>query len=141
MQSFAPYCLRSLRIVLPVVAVLALIVFVFAEPKMPQARREARQFAAIRAIRTIRIVQGRFLADHGRYAGSLPELVDAQMIGANLSQGPSHGYRFTLTGTQNGYVIRAEPENRDPRIGLTYCSDETGALIPNCGADPLAPRQ
>ena len=57
-------------------------------------------------------------------------------IGNDLAGGVNKGYKFTLTGTQGGYVINANPVNFGADGNRTFFSDQSMVIRQNFGQEP-----
>ena len=119
-------------------------------PPFPHRRRRrpfsAGETAAIAAIQTIHKMEVQYQSQYGRYAVSLTELgppasgapspAAADLIGNDLSNGTNKGFKFTLTGTQGGYVIQANPVNFGSDGSRTFYSDQSMVIRNNFGQEP-----
>jgi uncharacterized surface anchored protein len=74
----------------------------------------------------------------GRYARSLTELGPSasNLISADLAPGENRGYKFTLTGTPQGYTITAAPSAFRSASSRTYFSDQSLVVRENYGPQP-----
>lgn len=80
-------------------------------------------------IQRIHTAQVDFYSRHGRYAASLTELSHELAV-----EQPS-GYRLTLEGHGNSYVVRAQPAGSS---GPTFFSDETMVIRRSRGSAPAS---
>jgi type IV pilus assembly protein PilA len=136
------FSLIELLIVISII----LIIITIAVPKFQRAQMTARQTAAIQAIRAIHTAEVEYQSQYGRYANSLTELgppasgapssAAADLIGNDVSNGEKQGYKFTLTGSQGGYVIIAVPVTYGTSGAVTYFSDQTMTVHYNEGPEP-----
>jgi type IV pilus assembly protein PilA len=136
------FSLIELLIVISII----LIIITIAVPKFQRAQMTARQTAAIQAIRAIHTAEVEYQSQYGRYANSLTELgppasgapssASADLIGNDVSNGEKQGYKFTLTGTQGGYIITAVPVSYGTSGAVTYYSDQTMTVHYNEGPEP-----
>ena len=136
------FSLIELLIVISII----LIIITIAVPKFQRAQMTARQTAAIQAIRAIHTAEVEYQSQYGRYANSLTELgppasgapssAAADLIGNDVTNGVKEGYKFTLTGTQGGYVITAVPVSYGTSGSVSYYSDQSMTVHYNEGAEP-----
>jgi prepilin-type N-terminal cleavage/methylation domain-containing protein len=129
-----------------IVIAIILIIIMIAAPRLSRARMYAQETAAIAAIKTIHTVQVQYYSQFGRYAASLAELgppasgaaspAAADLIGNDLAGGEKQGYKFTLTGTQGGYIINATPVAFNSSGSRTFYSDQTMVVRQNYGQEP-----
>jgi type IV pilus assembly protein PilA len=136
------FSLIELLIVISII----LIIITIAVPKFQRAQMTARETAAIQAIRAIHTAQVEYQSQYGRYANTLAELgppasggptsAAADLIGNDVSNGEKQGYKFTVTGTNGGYVITAVPVTYGTSGSKTYYSDQTMTVHYNEGQEP-----
>ena len=129
-----------------IVVAIILIIITIALPKLSRARMYSQETAAIAAIRTLHTAQVQYNSQFGRYATSLAELGPpasgnanasaADLIGNDLSGGEKSGYKFTLSGTQGGYVINANPIAYNSSGSRTFYSDQSMVVHENYGPEP-----
>ena len=129
-----------------IVIAIILIIITIAVPKYQKTQIFVRETAAIAAIQTIHKMEVQYQSQYGRYAISLTELgppasgapspAAADLIGNDLSNGINKGYKFTLTGTQGGYVINANPVNFGSDGNRTFYSDQSMVIRNNFGQEP-----
>jgi type IV pilus assembly protein PilA len=129
-----------------IVIAIILIIITIAVPKYQKTQIFVRETAAIKAIQTIHQMEVQYQSQYGRYATSLTELgppasgapspASADLIGNDLAQGVKQGYKFTVTGTQGGYTINANPVVFGSDGSRTFFSDQTMVIRQNYGADP-----
>lgn len=115
-------------------------------PNLQRAQMAQRETGAIRAITTIHQAEVQYQSVYGRYAVSLIELgppatgaptaASADLIMGDLAQGTKEGYKFSLTGNKDGYVITALPEVYGTSGSRTFFSDQTLVLRENRGPEP-----
>jgi len=140
------FSLIELLIVISII----LIIITIAVPKFQRAQMTARQTAAIQAIRAIHTAEVEYQSQYGRYAASLTELgppasgapssAAADLIGNDVTNGEKQGYKFTLTGTQGGYIISAVPVSYGTSGSVTYYSDQSMTVHYNEGPEPATPQ-
>jgi hypothetical protein len=145
-NSSCAICLRSLVIL----AVMA-IVMVIAVPKLNKsdqlnkARLHAQEMDAVRAIEMIHAAQVQYFSRFGNYAPTLAELVTpangrgrqaADLVPADLAQGIRRGYRFTLRGGPDGYVLSANPVAFGKTGRRMFFSDQTLIIRQSWGPAP-----
>ena len=58
------------------------------------------------------------------------------MIGNDLAVGEKSGYKFTLSATQEGYAINADPVAFNSSARRTFYSDQTLVIRENLGWEP-----
>lgn len=136
------FSLIELLIVIAIILIIAAI----AVPKLDKARMYANETAAIRQIGTIHTAQTQYHSQFGRFAASLAELGPpsggaagpnaADLIPGDLAKGEKTGYKFTLTGGPDGYVIRAVPVVYESTGRRTFYSDQTMVIRQNWGKEP-----
>jgi type IV pilus assembly protein PilA len=108
--------------------------------------RFAHETAAIKAIQTIHTMQAQYKTQYGHFATSLAELgppasgaptaTAADLISRNLASGEMSGYKFTITGQQDGYAIHANPVKFGPTGTRTFYSDQTLLVYENYDPEP-----
>jgi hypothetical protein len=123
-----------------------LIIITIALPKLSRARTYVQEVAAIKAIQTINSSQVQYQSQFNRYATSLAELGPpasgsananaADLIDNNLSGGLKQGYRFTVTGSQGGYIISAVPNVFGTDGSRTFYSDQSMVVHEHYGPEP-----
>ena len=141
-RSSRGFSLIELLIVIAII----LIIITMAVPKYQQTMRFTRETAAVKAIQTIHQMQVQYQSQYGHYATSLAELgppqsgapspAAADLIPGELAQGVKQGYKFTLTGTQGGYIINATPVNYPTDGSRTFYSDQSMVIRENYGPEP-----
>jgi type IV pilus assembly protein PilA len=129
-----------------IVITIILIIITIAVPKYQKTQIFMRETAAIKAIQTIHQMEVQYQSQYGRYATSLTELgppasgapspAAADLIGSDLSNGTKQGYKFTLAGTQGGYIINANPVAYGSDGTRTFYSDQTMVIRENYGPEP-----
>ena len=129
-----------------IVVAIILIIITIALPKLSRARMYSQETAAIAAIRTLHTAQVQYNSQFGRYATSLAELgppttgnanaTAADLIGNDLAGGTKSGYKFTLSGSQGGYAINANPEAFNSSGSRTFFSDQSMVIRENDGPEP-----
>jgi prepilin-type N-terminal cleavage/methylation domain-containing protein len=133
-----------------IVIAIILIIITIALPRLSRARMYAQEVAATAAIRTIHTAQTQYYSQFSRYATSLAELGPpasgsanasaADMIGNDLANGLKQGYRFTVTGTQSGYIVSAVPDVFNTSGSRTFYSDQTMTVHEHYGPEPATPQ-
>ena len=58
--------------------------------------------------------------------------------GNDLAVGEKSGYKFTLTATQEGYAINADPVAFNSSASRSFYSDQTLVIRENLGWEPAA---
>jgi len=129
-----------------IVIAIILIIITIAVPKYQKTQIFVRETAAIKAIQTIHQMEVQYQSQYGRYATSLTELgppasgapspAAADLIGNDLSGGLKQGYKFTVTGTQGGYVVNANPVSYGNDGTRTFYSDQSMVIHQNFGPEP-----
>jgi prepilin-type N-terminal cleavage/methylation domain-containing protein len=133
-----------------IVIAIILIIITIALPRLSRARMYTQEVAATAAIRTIHTAQTQYYSQFNRYATSLAELGPpasgsanasaADMIGNDLANGLKQGYRFTVTGTQSGYIVSAVPDVFNTSGSRTFYSDQTMTVHEHYGPEPATPQ-
>ena len=136
------FSLIELLIVIAIILVIAAI----AIPKANQVLMNGRETAAISEVGTIHKAQLQYYSQYGRYAKSLAELGPpvsgaagpngADIIPKSLAEGKKSGYIFTVTGTQTGYSVNANPEVFGNTGGKTFFSDQSLSIHTNNTQEP-----
>lgn len=129
-----------------IVIAIILIIITIAVPKYNQTQMYMRETAAVKAIQTIHQMEVQYQSQFGRYATSLAELgppqsgnpgpAAADLIGRDLSEGEKQGYKFTVTGTQGGYIVQAQPVTYGSSGRKSFYSDQTMVIHENDGPEP-----
>ena len=129
-----------------IVIAIILIIITMAAPKFGAAKRVANETAALTAIKTIHSAEVLYQSEFGRFATTLAELGPpqsgapgpsaAELIGNDLAGGDKSGYKFTLTGTEGGYIITAVPMTFGTTGSKTFYSDQTMAIRENLTQEP-----
>src|SRR5205085_7373462 len=129
-----------------IVIAIILIIITIAVPKYNRTQMYMRETAAVKAIQTIHQMEVQYQSQYGRYATSLAELgppqsgqagpAAADLIGRDLSEGEKQGYKFTLTGTNGGYIINANPITYGTSGSKSFYSDQTMVIRENFGPEP-----
>lgn len=132
-----------------IVITIILIIITIAVPKYQKTQMFVRETAAIKAIQTIHQMEVQYQSQYGRYATSLAELGPpasgadspsaAGLIDNTLASGEKGNYKFTVTGTQGGYVINAIPVTYGSSGTRTFYSDQTMVIRENYGPEPATP--
>ena len=128
-----------------IVIAIILIIITMAAPKFTQARKFANETSAVQSIKTINGVQYQYQSQFGKFATSLAELGPPQsgdpgpaasdLIPGDLAAGEKSGFRFTLSGSESGYVIHAAPATFGTTGNRTFYSDQTGVIRQNFGQE------
>jgi hypothetical protein len=110
------------------------------------SQKYMRETAAVAGIQTIHKVQEQYHSQYGRYAASLGELgppqngaagpAGADLIGNDLARGKRQGYRFTVSGAADAYVIHADPVSVGISGNKSFYSDQTTIIRENYGTEP-----
>ncbi len=129
-----------------IVIAIILIIITIAVPKYNQTQMYMRETAAVKAIQTIHQMEVQYQSQYGRYATSLAELgppqsgnpgpAAADLIGNDLAGGEKQGYKFTVTGTQGGYIVQAQPVTYGSSGRKSFYSDQTMVIRENDGPEP-----
>ncbi len=130
-----------------IVIAIILIILVIAIPQYNKARMNAQEMAAVAEIQNINKMEIQYYSQFGNYATALTQLGppaqggtegpnSAGLLPANLTQGSSGGYNFTLTQTPGGYAIVAVPKSFNSTGRRTFFSDQTDVVHQNWGQDP-----
>lgn len=129
-----------------IVIAIILIIITIAVPKYNQTQMYMRETAAVKAIQTIHQMEVMYQSQYGRYATSLAELgppqsgnpgpSSADLIMADLASGEKQGYKFTVTGTQGGYIVQAQPVTYGSSGRKSFYSDQTMVIRENDGPEP-----
>lgn len=130
-----------------IVIAIILIILVIAIPQYNKARMNAQEMAAVAEIQNINKMEIQYYSQFGAYATSLAQLGPptqggtegpnaAGLLPANLTQGSSGGYNFTLTQTPNGYALVAVPKAFNSTGRRTFFTDQTDVVHQNWGQDP-----
>jgi prepilin-type N-terminal cleavage/methylation domain-containing protein len=128
-----------------IVIAIILIIITVAVPKFQKAQMFARDMGAQKAIQTIHQMEVQYQSQYGRYANSLAELgppasgtatpAAADLIDSTLASGLKSGYKYTLTGSNGGYVITAVPETFGTSGSRTWYSDQSMTIHYNPGPE------
>src|SRR3954469_23405947 len=129
-----------------IVIAIILIIITIAVPKYNRTQMYMRETAAVKAIQTIHQMEVQYQSQYGRYATSLAELGPPQsgqpgpaasdLIGRDLAEGEKQGYKFTITGTNGGYVINANRVAYGVSGSRSFYSDQTMVVRENYGPEP-----
>jgi type IV pilus assembly protein PilA len=136
------FSLIELLIVISII----LIIITIAVPKFQRAQMMARDTAALQAVKAIHTAEVEYYSQYGRYANTLAELGPpasgapsqsaADLIGNDIANGEKQGYKFTVTGTQGGYIISAIPVAYGTSGSRTLYSDQSMVVHYNEGPEP-----
>lgn len=136
------FSLVELLIVIAIIMIIAAI----AAPKLMSTRASAQEMAAIRHIVTLHTAQTQYYSQFGKYATTLAELgpptsgaagpQSADLIPAELASGKKGGFLFTMSSTQGGYAINANPEAFGTSGRRTFFSDQSQVIRENWGQEP-----
>ncbi len=136
------FSLIEIMIVVAIILVIASI----AIPKINASRMQAHEMAAIRTITAIHTAQTQYMSQFGKYAASLTELgppasgnagpSSADLLPGDLAAGNKSGFKFTVTGTQTGYSVNAEPTAFNNTGRRTFFSDQSLVIRENWGQEP-----
>jgi len=99
----------------------------------------SHEMTAIRTLVSLNTAQSQYFSTYGRYASSLAEMASpADLIPASLSRGVQSGYRFTMVGWPQGYVINAEPEVFNTTGRRSFSTDQSGVIREHIGNEPAS---
>ena len=107
--------------------------------------------AAIRSLLNLNTAQVRYRSAYGRYVSTLAELGPpdggigasasrADLIPAGLASGMNSGYRFTLSSSDAGYVIPADPQRHSLTGRRSFYTDASGTVRERRGNEPATAR-
>src|SRR5579885_2699750 len=129
-----------------IVIAIILIIITIAVPKYNRTQMYMRETAAVKAIQTIHQMEVQYQSQYGRYATSLAELgppqsgnpgpAAADLIQRDLSEGEKQGYKFTVTATQGGYIVQAQPVSYGSSGRKSFYSDQSMVIRENDGPEP-----
>jgi type IV pilus assembly protein PilA len=141
-RSSRGFSLIEIMIVVAIILVIASI----AIPKINASRMQAHEMAAIRTITAIHTAQTQYMSQFGKYAATLTELGPpasgnagpsaSDLLPGDLAQGNKSGFKFTVTGTQIGYSVTAEPGAFGNTGRRTFFSDQSLVIRQNWGQEP-----
>jgi type IV pilus assembly protein PilA len=127
-------------------AVITLLLVTLACSSLGVEKMNANELVVIREIQTINQAQTQYISQFGKYASTLralgpptsgaPGLEVADLIPSKLASGENDGYVFTLTTTQQGYTINANPRKYPDTGKRTFFSDQTMTIHQNWSAEP-----
>jgi type IV pilus assembly protein PilA len=114
---------------------------------MNKVNISAKEMAAKTTIaRTIHTAQTQYMSQYGRFAQSLQELgpptsgaatqAAADLLPGDLAKGDKGGYKYTVTGTAQGYQVNAEPTSFGVTGSHTYYSDQSLVIHEHAGQEP-----
>ena len=136
------FSLVELLIVIAIILIIAAI----AVPKLTRTRMYANEMAAIRAVIVVHTAQTQYYSQFGKYATTLAELgpptsgtagpQSADLLASDLATGKKGGYLYTLTATQGGYQVNANPEAFGNSGSRTFFSDQSQVIRENYGQEP-----
>ena len=117
------FSLIELLIVIAIISTIAVIVSVSSSAIL----KHARETAALAHVQTLVKAQTQFYSMRRRYAATLEDLspTGANLIPEHLAAGTLGGYRFQVTGAENGFTVNADPERRDKSGDSSYFSDDS----------------
>ena len=88
--------------------------------------------SAILTAKEIRTAQKKFETQNGKGKfGSLEQLAQSKLVSSELSDGEKDGYKFTLTVSENKYVLKAIPVDygtEQSQGNFTLYLDESGII-------------
>jgi len=129
-----------------IVIAIILIIITIAVPKYNQTQMYMRETAAVKAIQTIHQVEVQYQSQYGRFATSLAELgppqsgnpgpAAADLIQRDLAEGEKTGYKSSVTGTQGGYIVQAQPMTYGSSGRKSFYSDQSMVIRENDGPEP-----
>jgi type IV pilus assembly protein PilA len=136
------FSLIELLIVIAIILVIAAI----AAPKLNNARQHSQEMAAIRQINTVHTAQTQYFSQFGKFAETLAQLgppasgtagpAAADLIPGDLALGEKTGYKFTMSGTKEGYALIVVPAAFGQTGRRTFYSDQSLVIRENWGAEP-----
>jgi type IV pilus assembly protein PilA len=137
------FSLIELLIVISII----LIILAIALPKLNKATMYTKEMAAIATIsKTIHAAETQYMSQYGRFAQSLQELgppssgastqASADLISTDLAKGEKQGYKYSVTGTPQGYQVNAEPVNFGTTGSRTFYSDQSMTVHAHQGQEP-----
>jgi len=105
--------------------------------------------AAIRTLVSLNIAQTQYFSTYGRHATSLAELGPppgggtatasaADLIPTDLALGLRSGYKFTVAGSPQGYVVNAEPQIFNTTGRRSFFTDQSGVIREHTGMRPAS---
>jgi hypothetical protein len=97
-------------------------------------RRFSPETAVVQGIKFIHTAQVQYSSQYGHYAPSLSDLAD--LVGTSFVSAERQGYRFTMTGNEDGYQIRAVPDSTGADHRRTFYSDQTMVIRVSDTRDP-----
>jgi type IV pilus assembly protein PilA len=134
------FSLIELLIVITIIAIIA----TMALPRLMKAKMLANETAALGAIKTLHSAEWQYNSQFGRFAATLAELgppasgadnpAGANLISSDLAGGEKQGYRFTVTGTPQGYTMTAAPTTTS-NGSRTFYSDQGMDIHENYGQE------
>ena len=95
--------------------------------------QSAQEIAAFQTVKIIGFAQTNYRIEHGQYATSLGAL--GSLIPAGLAP-ERGGYRYTLQGSQSGFVATAVPIVRGSYTRLSFYEDATSLIRVSRGPEP-----
>jgi hypothetical protein len=96
--------------------------------------KAANEISAIASLRTLAAAQTNYSVQHGQYAASLEAL--GSLIPAELASGERNGYRFSMKGSQSGFVATAVPTAPGSSGGRSFYEDATLVIRESNGPEP-----
>lgn len=132
---------------LMIVIAIILVILAIALPQLGKTQMQSREMAAVATLRTINTEEVQYQSQFGQYATALSELGPpgagasegpqaAGLIPPNLASGVSSGYKFTVSGTPDGYAVIAVPTQYKTTGRRTFYTDQTNVIRQNWGQEP-----
>jgi prepilin-type N-terminal cleavage/methylation domain-containing protein len=117
------FSLIELLIVIAIVTTLVAIASVSANAIL----KHSRETAALAHVQTLIKAQTQFYSVKRRYAGALQDLGPdtANLIPEHLASGQLGGYRFEVSGDEDSFTIKANPERKGKTGDSSYFSDDS----------------
>ena len=131
------FTLIELLIVIAIITALAGIVSVASNAIL----KHSRETAALAHVQTLMKAQTQFYSVKRRYAASLTELGPdkSKLIPEHLVSGKLGGYLFELSGTEDGFTVKSNPERHGKTGDVSYYADDT--LVIRCNEHRAADQE
>ena len=117
------FSLIELLIVIAIISLLAGITSVSANAIL----KHSRETAALANVHTLVKAEMQFYSIKRRYAGSLQDLgpTAANLIDERIASGKLGGYLFEVSGDEDSFTVKADPERRGKTGDSSYFSDDS----------------